>query len=79
MFATATRGDKMHHSIADNIHLGLAVGYIGSVLAGINWTAAAAAAALVYSVLLIAEKLYRWYSLHRAGKSNAVDTDNESR
>ena len=69
----------MHHSIADNIHLGLAVGYIGSVLAGISWTDAAAAAAFVYSVLLIAEKLYRWYSLHRAGDSNAVDTDNESR
>lgn len=79
MFATATRGDKMHHSVADNVNLGLAVGYIGSVLAGISWTTAAAAAAFVYSILLITEKLYRWYSLHRAGKSNAVDADNERR
>lgn len=79
MFATATRGDKMHHSVADNVNLGLAVGYIGSVLAGISWTDAAAAAAFVYSVLLIAEKLYRWYSRWRAGKSNAVDADNENR
>lgn len=79
MFATATRGDKMHHSIADNIHLGLAVGYIGSVLAGISWTEAAAAAAFVYSILLITEKLYRWYSRWRAGNSNGADTDNESR
>lgn len=69
----------MHHSIADNVNLGLAVGYIGSVLAGISWTNAAAAAAFVYSILLITEKLYRWYSRWRAGDSHAVDADNESR
>lgn len=58
----------VRHSAFDNVNLGLAVSFISSVLAGFDWSAAAAFLAMVYTLILIGEKVYRWF---RKGKANA--------
>jgi hypothetical protein len=50
----------VRHDAFDNVHLGLAISFISSVIAGIDWPGVAAMLAAIYSLLLIAEKLYRW-------------------
>lgn len=57
----------VRHDAFDNVHLGLAVSFISSVLAGIDWPAAAAFLATLYSLILIGEKVYRWF---RKGSGN---------
>lgn len=57
----------VRHDGFDNVNLGLAVSFISSVLAGIDWPAAAAFLATIYSLILIGEKVFRWV---KKGKGN---------
>lgn len=72
------RGDSVHHSIADNVNLGLAVGYVSSVLAGVRWTDAAAVAACIYSMLLIVEKLHRWFKRWKEGAQHGSKSESRA-
>lgn len=60
----------MRQNAFDNVNLGLAVSFFSSVLAGFDWSAAAAFLAMVYTLILIGEKVYRWF-----GKPKKVNAD----
>lgn len=59
------RRTLVRHDALDNVHLGMAVSFITSVLGGVDWPAAAAFLAAVYSLILIGERIVRWF---RKGK-----------
>lgn len=53
---------EMKHDLAmDGIRATPVAAWIGSTLAGMDWPALAAAAAFLYTMLLVFEKLWRWW------------------